>query len=219
MDSCAGVFIRAGRMDGHWNSMEDDKLIHVWQKGASSISSQQSAVSSQQSAVGYLRGAAAGEHGETCPVPLAGSESEVGANIFRVLQADPFVTCQGGSQLTTRYGHISGMFRAEVDALLLHGVRPKNVFNKLRLKYRPFSAGDPQAVAKFMSLPSLMCLRDRAKNLRVKDLQEHEEKTLGRNKVPGARDSDTDDGGDTGSDQETGPSILRPMTVRDVLDS
>ena len=97
MDSCAGVFIRAGRMDGHWNSMEDDKLIHVWQKGASSVSSQQSAVSSQQSAVGcrHLRGAAAGEHGETCPVPLAGSESEVGANTFRVLQADPFVTCQG----------------------------------------------------------------------------------------------------------------------------
>ncbi len=152
-------------------------------------------------------------------MPLAGSESEVGANIFRVLQADPFVTCQGGSQLTTRYGHISGMFRAEVDALLLHGVRPKNVFNKLRLKYRPFSAGDPQAVAKFMSLPSLMCLRDRAKNLRVKDLRDHEEKTLGRHKAPGPRDSDTDtDDGDTGSNREPGPSILRHMTVRDVLD-
>jgi len=199
-------------MDGHWNSMEDDNLIHVWQKGASTVSSQQPAVCCR-----HLRGVAAGEHGETCPMPLAVSQSEVGANTFRVLQAYPLVICQGGSQLTARYGHISGMFRTEVDALLMHGVRPKNVFNKLRLKYRPFSASDPQAVAKFMSLPSRMCLRDRAKNLRVKDLREHEEKTLGRHKAPGPRDSDTDED-ETGSDREAGPSILRPMTVRHVLD-
>ena len=48
----AGLYIRVGRMDRHWNSMEDDGLIHVSQKGGTFlVSSQQSAVSSQQSAV------------------------------------------------------------------------------------------------------------------------------------------------------------------------
>ena len=116
--------------------------------------------------------------------------------------------------LTTAYGHISGMFRTEVDDQLLLGVRPKKLFNRLRLKYRPFAGGDAQDVAKFMSLPSLMCLRDRAKTLRARNLVEHEEKTQGKNKVPGSRESDTDDDDNAvPCAEQTGPSILRAMTV------
>ena len=44
--------------------------------------------------------------------------------------------------LTTAYGHISGMFKTEVDDQLLLGVRPKKLYNRLRLKYRPFAGGD-----------------------------------------------------------------------------
>ena len=116
--------------------------------------------------------------------------------------------------LTTAYWHISGMFRTEVDDKLLPGVRPKKLFNKLRLKYRPFAASDKQDVAKFMSLPSLMCLRDRAKTLRARNLLEHEEKTLGKHKVPGFRESDTDDDDNAvPCAEQTGPSILRAMMV------
>ena len=47
-----------------------------------------------------------------------------------------------------------------------------------------------------------------------RNLLEHEGKTLGKNKVPGCRESDTDDDDNAvPCAEQTGPSILRAMTV------
>ena len=102
------------------------------------------------------------------------------------------------------------MFSLEVDQLLEHGVPPKTVLQKLRLKYRAWPNSSLQDITKFLSLPSLACLRDRKQYLKKKIAAAYLENS-GRQDAVLSGEEDEDSGSDAG--EATGPSLHKPMTV------
>ena len=106
------------------------------------------------------------------------------------------------------YGHISGLFAQEVDIALAGSVKPRRVFNTLRVKHKPPPGALPEHLQKFMLIPSAKQIRERGQTLTRRSRREaNAQKTRSGVKpdAPGSDDEDPPPG--------TTSSINAPMTV------
>ena len=126
-----------------------------------------------------------------------------------VPQAKPVRTpSRDEKEESVSYGHISGLFAQEVDACLAGAVQPRKVFNNLRLKHRPAADAPPEAVKRFMMIPSAKQIRERAQTLRRKQLRD-KKLHQSREGIPVDEPRDDDDDPPPG----TKSGITKAMTV------
>jgi len=71
-----------------------------------------------------------------------------------------------------------------VDAGLKNNVPPRKILNQLKVEFRPGKDASAEAIKRFASLPSHLCIRDRRKTIRRQELRLAKKRTESANHIP-----------------------------------